>query len=616
MNALLASFCNLPFPMNAAILKISVDADHSDMSNVGFPEGVETCTGLTSDNNNLYALFRSHGVFYVAGFTLDDFQRFFCQPLTEVRDGHSLFVRMGQLYVVSTGTDQVLRYELARNGIKNPQVIWSASEAGRDTHHVNSVAEWNGNIVVSCFGPKRGELWASAVEGYIHDIDRDLRIKDDIHHPHSLSVRGGQLYYCESSERRVASLDRSIFELDGYTRGVAWLSDDLVCIGSSVGRKVSKSTDTANPRDPGEPFGNCEIVIGELSTGRLLKRIDLGWFNSELYDLVAVPDSLVEDNRRTSIDSKAEPTFIDFNPIDHPIIFDAPRRLTSSEWHEHIPFGMLLVELLKPRTLVELGTAHGDTYSAFCQSVQKLGLATACYAIDTWQGDSQTGYYAPWVLKRLRQHHDRLYRDFSELIQSTFDEARARFDNGSIDLLHIDGYHSYEAVKHDFESWLPKVSTRGVILFHDIAVRQPGFGVWRLWSELKLEYPYFEFTHGHGLGVLVVGKDQPKMFRDFMNVSQDQALKIRRFFYQLGYGLHARAQTETTLRAELRDRALQIESHKVQVAEWEQRWNDLENGIGYPVLQKLQRVRARLAPPGTRREQWLLAISRRRPRAG
>lgn len=128
-----------------------------------------------------------------------------------------------------------------------------------------------------------------------------------------------------------------------------------------------------------------------------------------------------------------------FNPLDHPILLAQPRRLTAfSAWHEHIPAAMLLVDLLRPETFVELGTHYGDSYCAFCQAVQELRLGTQCYAVDTWQGDPQTGFYGPEVLADLRLRHDPLYGNFSVLVQSTFDEALAHFGDGTIDLLHID----------------------------------------------------------------------------------------------------------------------------------------------------------------------------------
>ena len=113
------------------------------------------------------------------------------------------------------------------------------------------------------------------------------------------------------------------------------------------------------------------------------------------------------------------------------------------------------------------------------------------------------------------------YSAFSRLIRSTFDEALPHFEDSSIDLLHIDGRHFYDDVKHEFESWLPKLSRRGVVLFHDTNVRERGFGVFKLWAEIKDRYPSFEFIHGHGLGVAGIGKDQTAEMQELFATSAD-----------------------------------------------------------------------------------------------
>ena len=224
-----------------------------------------------------------------------------------------------------------------------------------------------------------------------------------------------------------------------------------------------------------------------------------------------------------------------FNPFDYPILFTTPVRLTfHSFWQEHIPFGMFLVQLLEPRLLVELGTHHGDSYCAFCQVVKELRLPTKCYAVDNWQGDVHVGEYDSAVLNELRQHHDPLYGSFSTLVKNDFVAVRSDFADGSIDLLHLDGTHTYEAVKDDFYGWLPKMSQRGVILFHDTNVLDRNFGVRRFFDEIKSSYPNFEFLHGYGLGVLAVGEQQPAAFRALLAAKGDEVAAIRKFFFTLG----------------------------------------------------------------------------------
>src|SRR4030095_11756438 len=78
--------------------------------------------------------------------------------------------------------------------------------------------------------------------------------------------------------------------------------------------------------------------------------------------------------------------------------------------------------------------------------------------------------------------------------------------DGSVGVLHVDGFHTYEAVKHDFESWVPKVSNTGLVIFHDTNVRERNFGVFRLWEELKSKYLNVPLDFGCGLGILAIGK--------------------------------------------------------------------------------------------------------------
>jgi hypothetical protein len=224
-----------------------------------------------------------------------------------------------------------------------------------------------------------------------------------------------------------------------------------------------------------------------------------------------------------------------FDPLEHPICLSSPRRTVPFlSWRQHVPFAMLLVDVLKPRTLVELGVHYGDSYCAFCQAVAELRLGTSCYGVDTWKGDPHASFYGSEVLADLAAHHDPLYGGFSRLIQSTFDEAVQHFPDGAIDILHVDGYHTYEAVKHDFETWLPKLSQRGVVLLHDINEKQRDFGAWKVWDEIKVRYPHFEFLHSHGLGLVAVGQEPPEELNWLFEAGDGKAAAIRNFFFCLG----------------------------------------------------------------------------------
>jgi Methyltransferase domain len=108
-----------------------------------------------------------------------------------------------------------------------------------------------------------------------------------------------------------------------------------------------------------------------------------------------------------------------WTPHLDPLFWRDGRTSVSSAWYGHVPFAHWIVGVAKPRTLVELGTQNGVSYSAFCQAVARNGSNTRCYAVDTWQGDDQTGHYGEEVFLDFRRYHDHHYRAFSELLRCT-----------------------------------------------------------------------------------------------------------------------------------------------------------------------------------------------------
>ena len=232
----------------------------------------------------------------------------------------------------------------------------------------------------------------------------------------------------------------------------------------------------------------------------------------------------------------------DFLSLETLASLPAPPESTgqTSNWHGHIPFARWIVREARPSVFVELGVWRGDSYFAFCEAVRKAGLSTKCYGIDSWEGDEQAGLLTGDTYDRLSAYHDPQYGSFSKLMRMRFDAALPSFANGSIDLLHIDGLHTYEAVKHDFETWLPKLSASGVVLFHDTAVPTGDFGVHRLWRKLSGRYPSFTFFNSYGLGVLAVGSEPPEAVLWLTSLPSAQQDEFRKLFQHLGAAIVAK----------------------------------------------------------------------------
>ena len=248
-------------------------------------------------------------------------------------------------------------------------------------------------------------------------------------------------------------------------------------------------------------------------------------------------------------------------------------------WVGHLPFAAWVIHEVSPKIFVELGTHSGNSYFTFCQTVVEKGLIAKCYAVDTWQGDEHAGQYGDEIFIRVNEHHQEHYAGFSQLLRMTFDDAATYFAGESIDLLHIDGLHTYEAVRHDFETWLPKLTPGAVVMFHDTNVRERNFGVWKLWEELQASYPNnLEFVHSHGLGVLQLNNAPDDKILRWLQPNSPKKNQLISYFAALGARQFERYElNELTLHVADRDK--QIETLNQAVDERDKQIETLNQAV-------------------------------------
>lgn len=166
------------------------------------------------------------------------------------------------------------------------------------------------------------------------------------------------------------------------------------------------------------------------------------------------------------------------------------------------------VEKLKPRIILEIGTNMGG--SLFCFTKVAHYEATII-SIDLPGGLGGGGY--PW-------YREKFYHSFAGKKQKmilwrmdshdsgTLQKLKSTLNGKAIDFLFLDGDHSYQGIKQDFNWYAPLVRSGGIIAFHDIKPSLPDnwIQVGRFWNEIKHAYPYKEIMSDEaswgGIGIL------------------------------------------------------------------------------------------------------------------
>jgi len=168
-----------------------------------------------------------------------------------------------------------------------------------------------------------------------------------------------------------------------------------------------------------------------------------------------------------------------------------------------------IVANLKPRRVLEIGTAGGGTLFIWC----RLASDDATIISVDLPGGPFGGGYPMWraVLYRyFRKPQQKLHLIRGDSHDPrTLEKVEKILGGEELDFLFIDGDHTYEGVKRDFEMYSPLVRSGGIVAFHDIVPGPPENvgGVPVFWSEIKHRYRYLEIVRdwrqgGYGIGVL------------------------------------------------------------------------------------------------------------------
>ena len=190
--------------------------------------------------------------------------------------------------------------------------------------------------------------------------------------------------------------------------------------------------------------------------------------------------------------------------------FDTKGDLISpSQYRSEILQLATLLQQRKPRVVVEIGTANGGTLCIWCALAEPQAVIVS---IDL-PGGVHGGGYPRWkslIYRRFAQPRQSLHllRVDSHL-PATRDQLKSILPPEGIDFLFIDGDHTYDGVKKDFEMYSPLVRRGGLVAFHDICTHLPdaGCAVDEFWSEIRIQHKAWEFVknpeqHCYGIGVL------------------------------------------------------------------------------------------------------------------
>ncbi len=192
---------------------------------------------------------------------------------------------------------------------------------------------------------------------------------------------------------------------------------------------------------------------------------------------------------------------------------DLASLIKPSQIRSEISELLRMVNKMKPKVILEIGTANGGTLFLFSRVASE---DATIISVDLPGGRFGGGYpkRREFLYRSFALSNQEIYlfrRDSHE--RETLEQVKGILDERKVDLLFIDGDHAYKGVKRDFEMYSPLVKKDGIIVFHDIV---PGpsenvGGVPHFWKEIKGKWNSREIVEdwnegGYGYGIGLKGR--------------------------------------------------------------------------------------------------------------
>ena len=171
------------------------------------------------------------------------------------------------------------------------------------------------------------------------------------------------------------------------------------------------------------------------------------------------------------------------------------------------------VAVRRPHVVVEIGTSAGGLLFAVAQLADPTATLISIDLPDP-NDTAELRAAIPKILASLVRPTQKLIalRE-SSMLHSVREDVRAFLDGRAVDLLIIDGDHSYGGVRSDFEMYAPLVGPAGLVAFHDVLVRPEnsgrGLDVGILWQELVGNYKTETIVDPNGVPGIATQRHTP-----------------------------------------------------------------------------------------------------------